>query len=108
MLTLLPECVLPGCHEPVVALGEPCTGCLEAFGPHLVPTSRRAITAEAIAERDAGVHQMYVAMLTALAAPVERERKQNQTCWLCEERRTCTLVSRRWECDACTESGDLS
>lgn len=33
------------------------------------------------------------------------ERKQNQRCWMCTERRTCTRVrvgaQDRWECDPC-------
>lgn len=28
-------------------------------------------------------------------------RKSNQLCWLCEERRACTHVAGRWECDKC-------
>ena len=106
VLTLIPECVLPGCHEPVIAEGEPCAGCIEAFGPHLVPVARAPITATVIAERDAATSAAYVAMLTPEAAPVESERKQNQRCWLCEERRTCTLVAGRWECDGCAASDD--
>lgn len=30
-------------------------------------------------------------------------RKPNQLCWICEERRTCTHVGGRWECDTCQE-----
>ncbi|SIE39074.1 hypothetical protein [Mycobacteroides abscessus] len=28
-------------------------------------------------------------------------RKSNQLCWLCEERRACTHIEGRWECDKC-------
>ena len=30
-------------------------------------------------------------------------RKANQLCWLCEERRTCTHIAGRWDCDKCRE-----
>jgi hypothetical protein len=35
--------------------------------------------------------------------PEEPERKANQRCWMCEERRTCTKQANGWECDACRE-----
>lgn len=28
-------------------------------------------------------------------------RKSNQLCWLCDERRACTHIAGRWECDKC-------
>lgn len=30
-------------------------------------------------------------------------RKAMQLCWLCEQRRTCTHVNGRWECNNCQE-----
>ncbi|MBW0270765.1 hypothetical protein ATM97_07025 [Nocardia sp. MH4] len=59
--SLLVECVLPGCRTPVVTVGEPCDGCVEAFGPMLVcdPGAPR-MTADEIAERDRSVHNVYV------------------------------------------------
>jgi hypothetical protein len=58
--TLLAECVLPGCKTPVVLVGDVCDGCRTAFGDMLVidPDAPR-MTAEEIAERDRGVHNVY-------------------------------------------------
>lgn len=100
---LVAECGLPGCRETVAAAGEPCVGCIEAFGAYLVPSARSPISAAAIAERDAATRATYVAMLAPATVSVEREWKQNQICWLCEQRHTCTLVNGRWECRHCRE-----
>lgn len=61
---LLTECILAGCREIVDAIGEPCPGCLEAFGVHLVPVDREPITAEQIQACDAETTAAYIAMLT--------------------------------------------
>jgi hypothetical protein len=39
----------------------------------------------------------------AVAPTRQTERKQNQTCWLCEQRRTCTQADHGWECDDCRQ-----
>lgn len=38
-----------------------------------------------------------------VAAADVKERKSNQRCWLCEQRRTCTREQLGWECDTCRE-----
>lgn len=126
-LTLLTTCVLPGCPYPVALAGDVCEECLAVFGPMLQETDRPPLTAEQIEARDRGTADMYRLMAhvaakmeaeaeAAAAAgvlaledlpepePVDtRERKRNQTCWLCEERRTCTRTDSGWECDTCIE-----
>jgi hypothetical protein len=95
---LFPECAVPGCRNPVEAIGHPCADCLEAFGPRLRPG--RPLTEEQITERDTGIKAAYAAM-RALRIADGMEAKRNQMCWLCEQRRTCTKQERGWECDAC-------
>ncbi|EGD23948.1 hypothetical protein A6F59_11005 [Prescottella equi] len=56
---LLPDCVLPGCRQPVATVGEPCDGCRDAFGDMLQPTDRPLLTAHQIAERDRTVEHAY-------------------------------------------------
>lgn len=58
MLSLLPDCVLPGCHNPVAEVGEPCPECRRAFGTKLRENGPR-LTAEEITERDHGVRAAY-------------------------------------------------
>lgn len=95
-LTLTPECVLPGCHEPAILAGDACQGCRDAFGPMLVERpDLPGLTAESIEARDGKVRAAYAQQRD------ETKRKQNQVCWLCEERRTCALIDGRWECDGC-------
>lgn len=36
-LDLLPDCVLPGCHNPVTSDGDACQVCVHEFGPMLRP-----------------------------------------------------------------------
>lgn len=55
---LLPDCVLPGCRRPVVAVGQPCGDCRNAFGAMLQPAGV-ALTAGEIYERDCGVGSAY-------------------------------------------------
>ena len=95
--TLFPSCVLPGCDHPVTVVGEPCGGCVEAFGPMLREVDRPALTAAQITERDTAVAYAYRAQRDLV------ERKANQRCWICEERHTCTRAPSGWECDACRE-----
>jgi hypothetical protein len=119
-LTLLPECVLPGCKLPTETVGHPCPDCLTVFDGSLggwrivantAPEAAPPMTEEQIAERDEAVARAYRNMARAAqglpAEDYEPERKRNQTCWLCDERRTCTRVAwsgdKQWECDACQE-----
>ncbi|AVJ50273.1 hypothetical protein I5J36_gp57 [Mycobacterium phage Mendokysei] len=111
--TLFASCVLPGCQNLVAEVGGPCDDCLAAFGPMLVRNEGgRRMTAEQIAERDSYVSAAYALQLAAPTSPKlvaaesadaedGPERRRNQTCWLCEERRTCTKRPQGWECDEC-------
>jgi hypothetical protein len=97
-ITLFPECVLPGCKNLVEAIGHPCSDCLAAFGPDSLIQIRpgRPLTEDQIAERDDYTRAAYAAQRATGV-----EAKRNQTCWLCEQRRTCTKQEHGWECDAC-------
>jgi len=57
-MSLFPDCVIPGCPNPVAATGEACGDCRSAFGPMLRPAGR-PLTAAEIAERDRGVRAAY-------------------------------------------------
>lgn len=108
-LELFARCVLPGCQNPVSGQGEPCSSCREAFGELLAHRPGGVpLSAEAQRERDSAARAAYRVRQAAAEAPrprdpIEAERKRNQTCWLCTERRTCTPVAGRWECDICRE-----
>jgi len=119
LASMFAECALPGCPNPVVEWGQVCldcvTACVTACGPYLQPCrpDQPPITEEVLAERDAGVaaaNRMQVNTTTAaetsgqgtpLAGKGSEVRKQNQRCWLCQERRTCTQTRQGWECDRC-------
>lgn len=114
-----PRCILPGCGAPTTEQGMPCEDCAASFGCYLRQTEGPAMTAEAQARRDSETHTAYAALLAgedpARAAAVgaqriapakpegEPERKANQRCWMCEQRRTCTKQADGWECDVCRE-----
>ena len=114
-LTLLPECVLPGCRLPTDTVGHPCGDCVAVFaaqpgGWALVAREGPALTAEQIADRDATVAAAYADQVAARAGwegDAGPQRRRNQTCWMCEQRRTCTQVTVggqfRWECETCQE-----
>lgn len=55
---LFPDCVIPGCPNPVAAVGEPCGDCRVAFGSMLRP-SGSLLTADEITERDRSVRAAY-------------------------------------------------
>lgn len=95
----LPRCVLPGCAALVEVVGTPCDGCLTAFGLLLRATGTAPMTAAEIDERDQAVADAYREQREIAAADVER--RANQRCWICEERRTCTRAPAGWECAAC-------
>ncbi len=114
-LELFPRCVLPGCSNPVDTQGHPCGDCRKVFGNmlHHTPGGRR-LTADQQEARNAETVAAYTARLLADPGPRRRiardlaaERgeidKRNQLCWMCEERRLCTLINGKWECRACQE-----
>lgn len=59
-LTVLPDCVIPGCRNPVEDHGIACTTCVTAFGPllRITPDGER-LTAAEIERRDGYVHRAY-------------------------------------------------
>lgn len=109
-----PTCVLPGCSNPVHEQGRPCEECVAAFGDYLRVGHGPGLTAEQQAARDAETMRGYAMHTPPIEPPPARrppqaparpaqepERKQNQTCWMCERRRTCTKQEHGWECDEC-------
>lgn len=114
-----PICILPGCRNSVSEQGMPCDECAAAFGSHLRSTDGPPMTAEAQATRDSETQTTYAVLfaggnpalveaaggrrLSTSKAPRDAERKANQRCWMCEQRRTCTKQANGWECDACLE-----
>lgn len=66
-----PQCVIPGCTNPVGHWGYTCPGCLDDFGPYLRVTGAPALTRQQIADRDDGIK-------LALALQ-HRVREANQT-----------------------------
>ena len=106
---LFADCVLPGCDLPVEQVGQPCPDCLAAFGDRLQRRPEgRPLTAAEIEARDAEVEQAYADARRHLDGPLEGDRRQNQTCWLCQERHTCTRRAGGWECDSCQDAGEVS
>lgn len=105
MQMTLPTCVLPGCRNLVSGWGRVCPGCVADFGPYLEPADRPQLTQEQIHDRDDAVRAANSRMLNPAPAsgpePEAPERKRNQLCWLCEQRRTCTPAEQGWECDEC-------
>jgi hypothetical protein len=114
--------ICPACHQPSAADGLACPACVEAARPFI----RRADgTAPADAEiaallgevdpdgpesplagDTAPVVERPASVVEAPGPPAVPERKQNQQCWVCEERRTCTPDPDnpgRWICGACRE-----
>ncbi len=63
---LFPACVIPGCRNPVAAVGDPCGDCRTAFGPMLRPGGDRLTEAE-ITQRDRGVRAAYALQQMASA-----------------------------------------
>ncbi|MDS1116365.1 hypothetical protein RD149_21715 [Gordonia westfalica] len=73
------------------------------------------LTAEQQQARDTETRAAYNARLLADPDPLRRRAardlaaeqgeisKQNQLCWLCEERRRCTRINGRWECSTCQQ-----
>lgn len=103
-LPLFAECALPGCVNPADEAGGPCPECTSLFdGAAGGWTIRRSEggaseTAEQVVDRK-------TEQRIAQALATTPERKPNQVCWLCEERRTCTKEPGGWECDSCRACG---
>lgn len=109
--SLFATCALPGCNSPVVSWGEVCGGCQVDFNDYLRPARRDqpVLTEHDLEQRDLDVAAAHARQH---GAPVsteprrvdhsgEHERRANQRCWLCEQRRTCTRMPHGWECDHC-------
>lgn len=106
---LFAHCPLPGCARLTDAQGQPCDDCRTAFGEMIAHTPGGApLTAADQAARDAETLAAYRshAALTATepsddTEAGEGETRSNQRCWLCDQRRRCTRIDRRWECRDC-------
>jgi hypothetical protein len=110
---LFTGCALPGCKTIVEQPGEVCADCLAAFGGRIKVIDTTGRTADEVAaeleQRDTETMAMYATLVelpyeSSTEPPVqlnEPERKRNQVCWMCEERRTCTPTPAGWECDTC-------
>ncbi|KAF0966401.1 hypothetical protein MLGJGCBP_00420 [Rhodococcus sp. T7] len=99
-LDLFAPCAIPTCETPVTESGDVCTGCQNAFGHMLQP---RPPAPGDVSPQLEDAHTVGVpAGAIPTASTNDPDRKANQRCWLCEERRTCQKVSGRWECRACT------
>lgn len=101
-----PQCALPGCRHAVPDPGRPCLCCLAAFGTMLRERSPAADVDGTSQPSGISPHRPVLGGLkpnSAVKAALSgtKERKQNQTCWLCVERRTCTKEEQGWECDEC-------
>jgi hypothetical protein len=100
-LLLVAECCLPGCRRTAEQPGGPCGECVGLFdgslgGWRIQEAAGVPETAEQVAERKAETR----AAQRKLEGP---ERKANQRCWICEERRTCVRAERGWKCRSCQE-----
>ncbi len=101
-LDLFTPCAIPTCETPVIESGDVCPGCQDAFG-HMLQT-RPPVPREVSPQLEAAHTVEIPAGNTAIptASTNDPDRKAKQTCWLCEERRTCQKVRGRWECRSCT------
>ncbi|WP_288337391.1 hypothetical protein [uncultured Gordonia sp.] len=106
MTGLFPDCAVPGCVNPTDTQGHPCPSCRTAFGdylthhPHGVP-----MTAEQQTARDTEVRAAYTAhrailaeadttrLARTLAIEAGAHAKPGQTCWICEQRRSCHRIA---------------
>lgn len=109
-----PICVLPACANRVSEWGQACAPCLELFGDYLAQDPHgQLLSRQQIEDRDDRVSTVLVERRAMDAGPAlavvatrtvsvpQGERKRNQRCWLCEERRVCTMTAQGWECDTC-------
>ena len=107
-------CPVGSCTELTVD-GEPCEQCMALFdGSHggwRLQRARIDVVEEAPAAESRPVLEVDVKVAAKLrraelARPApEGERRANQVCWLCEQRRACTKQPQGWECAECQELG---
>lgn len=108
--TLFDDCALPGCPVPVATPGEVCRSCRTAFGDMLharigQPVREAERIRAELAARDAGVLAQYRdRAATGTVSVLDAIPRRNQACWLCEQRRTCTLEEMGWECAHCRDT----
>lgn len=114
--SLFAECVFPGCTNPADAHGHPCPTCLRECGDYLVRRpDGTPMTADQQPERDNRARDadadQWAILSPALTARADRalnieaghQVKPGQTCWICEERRSCHRINGRWECRQCQQ-----
>jgi len=99
------RCIVQGCKGPVGVEGDVCGDCRAAFEGFMTynPDGRRR-SAEEIAISDAALRRAYEQQIGVEMVAAQRlgpERRANQVCWMCAERRTCTRMERGWECASC-------
>jgi len=108
--SLFATCALPGCTSPVVTWGDVCGGCQVAFNDYLRPARPdQLVPTEHDKQRDHDVAAGYARQHDGTEADRprrvdhgdEHEKRANQRCWLCEQRRTCTRMPHGWECENC-------
>jgi hypothetical protein len=104
VVSMFATCALPGCPTPVIEWGQVCPDCVTACGPYLRPArdGQPPLTEAVLTERDAAVAAAHRMQQDATSAATQ-DRKPNQRCWLCEERRTCTRAPNGWECGSCRQ-----
>lgn len=113
MTGLFPDCAVPGCVNPTDTQGHPCPSCRTAFGDYLTHHKRGVpMTAEQQTARDTEVRAAYSAHRAIeaeadtardLAIEAGTQAKPGQTCWICEQRRSCHRIDGRWECRDCQQ-----
>lgn len=95
------RCIVQGCKNSVEREGHVCDECQDAFAGYMVHNPGGHVsTSEEIAAADAALRNAH-RQQTILEMGAAPERRRNQICWLCTERRTCTPEEMGWECDAC-------
>lgn len=126
-LSLWATCIVPGCRQPVADELDVCGTCRTVFGDYLRETDRpRSYTIADIEARDAGVRAAYLAQFALRSVPAEIDtasaeyrravveartvaqaageaEEPGQTCWMCEQRRSCIRRERGWECRECRQ-----
>lgn len=104
------RCIVQGCKNSTEREGQVCEDCQDAFAGYMVHNpDGRVSTAEEIAAGDAALANAYAnqTIVEMAATPTgtgdrrEPERRRNQICWMCTQRRTCTKEEMGWECKDC-------
>lgn len=87
--------------------GPVCAGCRRIFGAHLQPVTPPATETAPAPLTAAQRFEIQVAARQHRAPDRAPDPlvvvRRNQRCWLCEDRRTCTLTPQGWECANCHE-----